>query len=348
MLLVNTKVLKESNNLLRSQREVHTSDSIFSFTLETMTESNKIIRLSLQEIYTTNSGYMNEGFVKEFIDKFDFKEFVGKIISLFIKGIEKIFKQFKSIIAKYFSNPDSTIKKYEQKIKDATFDLDEDIEHFRYTLLDKDIPSPSLKSIFIEEYDSLLDKLKKLSSGESKPSIISKLGALNDEVSHNTFLSDENLIRKRVLGLSDYEDPVTSEMYIPRLYSTFRNGILDPIKTPIAPVEYKEALSRYNNRKTLISSIEKSKNDIIKSSSDIQKKIEKITPKDIMEKYVPIDYDVEFALDRVLKTECGLLQKYCDIVTTAFGMKLEAAKEALIQDKKVLLYVIGEIIKREG
>ena len=83
------------------------------------------------------------------------------------------------------------------------------------------------------------------------------------------------------------------------------------------------------------------------SAKQTCKKIEKINADKVFNSYTPIDYDIEYALNQVLRLESGKISKMCNLILMAYSAKLDALKEAVVQDRKILRKVISQLIIKE-
>lgn len=337
------KPLKEKS-LLDS---VSMTESLFQYGLNCIIESNNEIRNILFDIMI-ESGYMiTEGFKDEFNKRFNFNNIVSSIISLFIKIITKLFNKGKAIILNLIYD-NKTIEKYKNSISSYDRQLEVDFDHYNYSYLDKDIPSSKLNLTFSYEYEELQDKLERICKTGNKEKILHGLEQLYNsiqmEINHGYF----DKLRRSVLADEDYKDVIFADRYDIELKKVFRSGSTTANKNDILPNEIHNTLKRFLKGKDMIKSIEKHKKEIEIAAEKSKKNINKISVKSLLKDYVPIDYDLEFNLNRVLKIKCGQLSECCNIYTLAFAAKLDAIKESLIQDKKVLFTVISDIIVNGG
>lgn len=350
-LLINESDMKES---IIDSTPLNENFSFFSFGLNCMRESNQEIRSMMTNLYIS-SGYTNESvaddIMKDFSEKFSFKKIFDFIIDKFKEAIKKLVAKAKSYFLKLLA-ANSTIKKYSDRIENYNKDIKVDFDHYTYTYLDVDIPPSNLNTRFTEEYEDLLDDLKNLAKKSSKEELIHTLDVYYQETQRALGDNYYNQLRNEIVLNKNTNDPVTKERFIGRLWSFFRNNetgaYTDKIEIP--PYEIKNALKRFSNGRDLVKEIENNKSKIEAACNKMTREINKISPLDFMTKgtYIPIDYDLEFAVDRILKLKCGQLTEMCNIFTTAFSCKLDAIKEALIQDKKVLFAVITDIMVSEA
>lgn len=340
-------LVTESSSPINMIDSVSVNESLFEYGLECMRESNNQIRAMLAEIME-ESGYMvNESFKEEFNKRFNFKNIVESILKLFIGMIRKLYDKSKSIMLQIIYD-DKTISKYKDAIESYNKSINVDFDHYNYTNLGKDIPSANLNLTFSAEYEELQDKLEKISKTNNKEKVIFQLGELfnsiQNEISHGYY----DKLRRSVLGDELETTPIFADQYDIELRRTFRAGAEAPNRNDFSATEIHETLRRFLKGKELVKGIEKHKKDIESSAEKAKKNINKISVKSIMSDYVPIDYDIEYNLNRVLKLKCGQLSECCNIYTLAFAAKLSAMKESLVQDKKVLFKVIADIVSNGG
>ena len=105
--------------------------------------------------------------------------------------------------------------------------------------------------------------------------------------------------------------------------------------------------ARFFNGKEMKKEIEDHGKRIENSSSRIASNLSKVSPEQFMKGYVPIDYDIEYALNKILKLKTSQLSETCNIITLAYSQKLTAIQEALKQDKKVLTEAVVVLMKEE-
>lgn len=348
MLLNYTDLLiRESSKEKSVLESVNMTESLFQYGLNCIIESNNEIRNILSDIMI-ESGYMvTEGFKDEFNKKFNFNNIVSSIIGLFVKVITKLFNRGKAIILNLIYD-NKTIEKYKDAINSYDKQLEVDFEHYNYSYLDKDIPSSKLNLTFSYEYEELQDKLENICKSANKEKILYGLEQLYNSIQMEINHGYYDKLRRSVLADEDYKDVIFANQYDIELKKVFRSGSTAANKNDILPNEIHDTLERFLKGKDMIKSIEKHKKEIETAAEKSKKKINKISVKSLVKDYVPIDYDIEFNLNRLLKMKCGQLSESCNIYSLAFAAKIDAMKESLIQDKKVLFAVISDIIINGG
>ena len=321
--------------------------SLFEFGINCIRESNEEIMSILSNIMIESGYIVNEGFKDEFNKRFNFNYIVESIFKLFIKMIKKIYDKGKAIILQILYD-NKTIIKYKSLIESYDKNLKVDFDHYNFTYLDKDIPSSSLNLSFSNEYEQLQDKLENIGKTNNKEKIIFELNNLFNQIQEEINHGYYDKIRKSVLAIEDYEDVIFEDQYDIALRRFFRNGLDIPNRNDITYDEIHQSLNRFLKGKDMIKSIENHQKSIEDAANKAKKSINKISVKSIMSSYKPIDYDIEFNLNRVLKLKCGQIAECCNIYTLAFSAKLDAVKSCLVQDKKILFRVIADIISNGG
>ena len=336
------------NTLSEDNIIVSEDTSLFTFGLDVLRESNTEIRNILQNIYIESGYNLNEAFKEKFTENFSFKNIIKTIIKFFIDGIKKIFNEFKAIISKFIYS-DKTIDKYKDKIIDFKDEIKYTGDYFRYSHLDAIVPSIDDYFEFFENYDSVMDDLKKVFEKKDKNIIINTLQTKKNDLSASLVKFYDNVRKNMFSRYSNEVGVITEHDFATIVYKFFRSGDSIPMNNAtLKNADIIEALERFNRSKQMTKDTEKEMKYIESKSNAEIKRIEKILPEDIMKDYVPIDYELEFHLDNYLKVKCGQLQQICTIYTSVYSAKLDAIKTALVQDKKVLFEVIGTIIKKEG
>jgi len=342
-LSINESYLANRNSVI-DNTPLDENFSFISLGLECMAESNKCIRDMMIKVNLNE--YIKEDMTDDIIDKvaerFSFSKIVNAIIEFFKKAINKFVIKAKLFFSKLLGS-NAPIKKYEKLIKKYNKSLKVDFDHYNYTHLDADMPSSDLNMRFAKEYEDLLDDLKDLSKNTTKEDIINALNIYHQELQKSIGDDYYNHLRGEMV-LED--DPVTKDRFVSRLWKFFRNNEESAYmkKIQIPPYEIQDAYERFSDGRKWIKELETSKAKVEASCNKMKQNINRISPIDFMAKYIPIDYDIEYALDRILKLKCGQLTEMCNIFSLAFSHKIEAIKEALIQDRKVLYAVVADIM----
>lgn len=341
-----------SNGVDHTIIEVSEDHSFFLEALDLIQESNNELRNMFDDVF-------DEAYFSDLADKvkdskilynrkFSFGSIIGFILQMFLKAIDKLWVRFKALFIRLLDS-EGSIKHYAYALENYDEELKTYIPYYIYTNLDIDIPSGMLKSIFIDEYDDLYDRLQKLSKLPSKDEMIDGLRQVYQEIVQQIDTGNYyNKIRGKIMGKID-GTIITEESFQDQLYRLFRNNMEDPYtyKDNMPSYEVRKAFERHKNYKNMKKTLEKQKNDTKNTATDINKKITKIKGSDIFSQYVPIDYELEHALNQVLQLKSGQVSKVCDLILMAYSAKLDAIKESAIQDKRILQAAISQIIIKE-
>ena len=349
-MVINSECLRNYNanrKPIHQYSSVSENESLFETGLNFILDSNEQIMTMMSNIYI-ESDILSEGFKEKFNQKFNFCNIVKFIIDLFIKMIAKLYNRFDAIVTKALYQ-NTSINKYMKDLKSFNSNLKLSFDYFNYTYLDKDIPSQNLNMWFHHEYDNLLEKFKKLHEMNDSATILTSLNniynATNDDINKGRYYDK---FRLRILVDEDYDEPVSREAFPQEIFVTFRGGMYEPAKDAILPsYEFKNVLERFESRNKIQSSISNHRNTIENAARKTEKMISRINPSSYIDPFYS-NTDIETAFNNILKLKSGQLTECCNIITMAFAAKLDAAKEAAIQDKKVIFEAINTIILLRG
>jgi hypothetical protein len=345
-------VSNQGNIISTPYNESSEYESFFSISLDCLRESNDEIRKMISNIYTESKyGLVDEAVFQEgFTDKFNFKDLIKAIVKMFVNVIINLFNRFRALIIRIFSS-DTAIKKYQTDLSTYDKSLKVDFDHYNYTYYDANIPPANLDMQFKDEYDKLQEKLEKIGKTRSKDDLINQLDQYAQEIEKEKLETFYDEVRRKVFPSgSKYGDKyVFKDQYIDMLNNSLRDGgKLLSQKEPIPSNEVHNALERFNGYKETIKKIKQQQLDLKQSADNIEKSIKKIKGADFLIDYTPIDTEIEFHIDKILKSKCGEISEMCNIYVLAFSTELDAVKEALVQDKKVLFAAISDIIVNGG
>ena len=330
------------NNKNIVENTIEESGSLLVYSLSCISESDRLVREMMEDVFNSSS---NNNPIIAFNESFDFGNIVKSIIDFFIESIKKIYRSFKGLLSKIFGG-DKILNKYKSQLLNYNHTLKVYFDHYNYTNLDVDIPPSSLISIFQEEYDTLYESLEKITGIKEKAVIISKLNELSDSISKDDD-SYFNKLRRNIMS-SSYKGnkaAITEGDFIRELKLLFRNNMEKPSKEDIPSYEVRKSAEIFFNGKSLENNIKQQSKRIEKSSYELKQKLEKISPSNFMKEYQPIDYDIEFALNRLLKLKSDRMSKACNIIVIAYSEKLQSVKDAVVQYRRVLHEAVKELIK---
>lgn len=344
--------LKAAHNGVNHNPLIVSEDhSFFLESLDFIQESDQVIRNIFDEILeeslfdiTINADKTKQ----EYNKKFSFSNIVQYIFELFLHAVEQLWLRFKALMVRLL-NSDTSIRHYKNALLSFDEPLKVYIPYYIYTNLDIDIPSDTLRIIFSDEYDDLLDRLEKISNIRDKDRIIDKLRGIYQEVSRQLENGNYyNKIRVKIMGKID-GSIITEQDFTNQITIFFRNNMKEPFepKHPIPSYEVQNAAKRFFAYDKTMKVLENQNKEVKNSAGRISKRIQKIKGSDIFKHYIPIDYDIEYALNQVLQLKSGQISKSCNLIVMAYGAKLDAMKEAMKQDRKILHAAISQIIIKE-
>lgn len=351
MIVSHNDLYVSSNDSIRLSEDTN----LFSYSIECLIESDEQLRNMLIDVYNEAYGprdILNN--LKEFNKKFDFIKIIKYIIDLFNKVITKLFKRFMYLLTE-LNYSDYTIKKYKKELQNYNQSIEINFEHYNYTNLDAPIPNPDLFLRFREEYQDTLERLKEIGkTSENKDNFIRNINTYKDSISAEISNGYYNKLRKEIVntsGMIHDNDVVTVDNYATKLFACFRHCVTTPIdgKVTLSHDMIKESLHRFLGSKDLIKKVENQKNKIQNVGDKVVSDLQKKSAKDFLTSGgISIDYDVEFALDQLLKVKAGQLSENCNIYVLAFSAKLDAIKEAIVIDKKILYKALENVIINGG
>ena len=281
----------------------------------------------------------------------DFFVGVKQIIDKFIKFLRKLADKFITAIMKMVKS-DEFIKKHKDDIKNLASEVLFDFYGYTYTFN----PNIPLASAALGYNNSLFDELysneKRELTGQS----------VRDSIIAMDLEKDYNLFRGRVIGL-DGEEVYISE-FGERLFEVFRDGDSSTYSITADYSYIIRCLDRFLNYDQMKKEVERNRNDIEKAYNRVQKEVSDITKnnnnldKQAFLSRLPQDNmitDVETSgggtmmaaelmsqIDVYVKAKIEQIQEYSNIHLLAFGAKLDAMKECMIQDRSVLYTTLSK------
>ena len=288
-----------------------------------------------------------------------FNDYFGKvsnIVDVFCRFISGLFDRF-AIALLNFVSQDRNLKEHKKDLEEfdnsMTFNYD---NGFIYTLID-DSSVPQAKAITkFNESDSLISYLAS-SSDLNAESIRRAMAGLDLSADYDQF---RGLVLQRM-------EPISESEYADVLFRIFRNGEKDSRPIDVNKSIVKKSIDRYFNVNKFkvetnreYKDIEKEYKNIIKSVKDITSKgnvnlnaflhffnksgrIKTINGSNINE-YDILSKDMSVALDTFIKLKVSQLKNYSDIHLLAYTAKLDAIKEAVIQDRNILNQALRSVI----
>lgn len=306
------------------------NESIFIYGLQLLESQDR----DIQNMLTT---MIRESIVenKYLCESFDIGEVISKIIEWFIETIKNIFHRFKAYITKILYM-DSAITKYKNQILSFDDAIEVDFERYLFTCTNPNIPKCGLIDHFEREFDNLKEMLKDIDGVKNQADrleIMRRIHATIDEQSGASYYANA---RSSCLGLTY---PIAEENYAKELFNIYRNG--GEFYTPkVNRNEVEEVYNRFTNAKKLIKEVEKQKDDIIRAAKAVEKEIKSIKLKDISKDYIPYDVSEEEAFDRIRRIKIDQISKVANIYVLAFSAKMDAIKDSISQDKRLLFEIL--------
>ena len=349
----------------------------YDFILETTRFFNEAEKVFYSKVM---GSYGDEKIINESFG--DFFNKIKDIIKKFIEWIKKIFKQFVAKLAALVSS-DKYIKKHHNLL--SKFDATDEFEFNGYTfthVTDVTVPRANALDAFVGSgndifstnattadlgfvgTDTPADKINKTNDYLQK-----RIDTLNDSL--EDFYDD---FRGKVINQDGTK--ITSTEFAEELFKKFRSGDDRTSSITIDSAYVNEAYRRFDKYKETVKEIEKTQKAIIKDYEDLEKHLDKLIKfnKDQQNftvgsggvagsysadqiaklgtlpteanalKYDQVGFD---KMNSWLKIQSSKVSQMCSIHTQAFSAKLEACKDCLSQDKKILYKAIQQVLKKK-
>lgn len=349
----------------------------YDFILETTRFFNEAEKVFYSKVM---GSYGDEKIINESFG--DFFNKIKDIIKKFIEWIKKVFKQFVAKLAALVSS-DKYIKKHHNLL--SKFDATDEFEFNGYAfthVTDVTVPRANALDAFVGSGNNIFsidntsvdlgfvgtdtnaDKINKTNEYLQK-----RIDTLNDSL--EDFYDD---FRGKVINQDDTK--ITSTEFAEELFKKFRSGDNRTSSITIDSTYVNEAYRRFDKYKETVKEIEKTQKAIIKDYEDLEKHLDKLIKfnKDQQNFTVgsggvaggysagqisklgtlpsganALNYD-QVGFDKMnswLKIQSSKVSQMCSIHTQAFSAKLEACKDCLSQDKKILYKAIQQVLKKK-
>jgi hypothetical protein len=282
--------------------------------------------------------------IKNIIDKF--LALIKKIVAKFITTMNGIVKS------------DKYLKKHKDRFREFSAENEFDMDIFSYTLIDND-NYPNLSAYDIYKTDDF------------SKATLDKTGIEYTSTIYTNFRDDLPNWYDKFRGVVLSDNPTGNESYSSsefqnELYKKFRNGDSTRTSTTITIEQVNIAYDRFDNYDKTLSHVEKMKSKLIKEYEQIKKDVKNITAAYENEDFQKVlGYNItnnrvntaDYATDETtkkkmndnissfIKAKAGQIDTMSTIHAMAFTAKLDAIKEAYIQDKKVLYAALKRINK---
>lgn len=336
MILGNTELYKTQFKPIT--KPISEDRSLFIESLNILMENNRTINDILKRAHInlliTESSERDNVYLREF----SFSNMIKSIIDFFIDAIKTIFGKFKTLFHKIVYS-DNTIDRYADKLKNMTGEFTVSFPRYIYTCFDEDTPSINLKSTFDNDYNRLQEKLKNIADLKIKTERCERMRSLEADVKAEVNPAYYDTLRQNTIKKTYM---ISSHDFASELFNVFRDGGKETT-SKITPTEVTNTLNRFTNYKVLLKQVESAKSDTINAAKEIKRKIESISLQKTNQYYIPYDTEEEVLFNKILQTKSNQVNEACNIFTMAFSAKLDAIKEAAIQDKKVLFDAIRYI-----
>lgn len=302
----------------------------------TMCQENKILfkQLSLKVM-------KEDTMINEIFDGNSVLAIIRAIIDIFIDNVKELVERFCHVVGIFVSS-EHHIEKYAPQILkfDGVLKID-DFRHYKYTNLEEDIPPMCINSEILGDYGDVVDKLSKIGRETDRKDLMKKLADFSIKSKSEFRDKDVFLFRGKIIGK---KQGISKELYSEELHKVFRDGKTAPHLGDLHQEDIHESYRRWKNEKAFTKDIKRQRATLEANANEVKKKIRNIDLSSITSGNFTEDYELENILNGILRNECDKIQEICNITILAFGAKLEALKEAIIQDKKILYYTISQII----
>ena len=359
-------------------------------------EYNNTLKTFYRNILESNN---SQELITESFDSFFDK--VHEIIKKFIEFIKKIFAKFVTKMHQLFKS-ESYLRKHEKEFAKFTNDDKFTIHGYKFTCLnDIDIPYSAAVDIFelnqglgltykgdLNLNSNDVDLTKQKYTDPTDGDI--EYGNLND--TNDQDKTRRQSLEKKVVdaidkqydelvdNLDDFYDQfrgklikvsydIDSSDWEKELHAKFRDDQNEPIDIDIEYTDLNQALHRFKNYNDMVRSIEKTRNEIEKDYSKLEKALEsafKTERKTTSFKFntnhsnayarrniqaiggdANIDRvsttEINNKIDSYMRAKVGQVQEMSSIHTMAFSAKLTAAKDCFVQDKSILYKALTKI-----
>lgn len=272
--------------------------------------------------------------------KISVENIIQNIYDNFKKVINIIWPRFTDSMDKFYD--DKEILFYKKEIYNLNYSIYFPESRYNYTNLGVTMSYTTFKNELnkvISEYSSELKKLKENKNTFTKLKTINNI--VKDSKKDEEYFND---LRAKILafkGTYSSNYGITEEEFPDRLYAYFRDNGVEIPPTKILPMDIISIYNHYISKDAIIKSLEKEKDSyfdaIKKSKSDIKKiKFE-------YDKEANILSNFDIAYLKLINAKNHKLNELCKIYAKFFSAKLDAVKENILQDQKILNHVIKVI-----
>ena len=315
--------------------------SVFTYLTEMYNEYREADKEFYRSLYEANSMVaINESFA-------DFFGKIKDVLHKFLKYIKSLFDRFNTTLHRMIGSDKYLLKNEETLNK---FNTDCEFEYDGYTFTIDEI-TPKLETY--SNFDNLLEidwsAIKKNDDKNNKKQIKQTLDELKSSLDSDYY----DKVRAGVLGLND---PIRESDYTDELFKLYRDGDTNShiftVTSSVVRSSY-TGLKDYKNIENNVKNKKKEIEDKYKKIQDRVDKAAKFTLKDgryqvsISGHGDDLDLDNESMqqLNLYIKLVTEQVIKMTTIHSLAFSYKLDALKDKMMQDKKILYIAMNKVLK---
>ena len=314
--------------------------SVFTYLTEMYNEYREADKEFYRSLYEANSMVaINESFA-------DFFGKIKDVLHKFLKYIKSLFDRFNTTLHRMIGSDKYLLKNEETLNK---FNTDCEFEYDGYTFTISEL-IPELDTHV--NFEGLLDidwKSIGKNDKDNKKLIKEKLDKLKNAL-ENDYYDD---VRAGVLGL---KDPIRESDYTDELFKIFRDGDNNSHIFTVTSSVVRTSYTGLKDYKNIESNVKNKKREIEDKYKKIQNRVDKMINVTLKDKryQVSIDgYNDDLDLDNETMQQLNLyvklvteqVIKMTTIHSLAFSYKLDALKDKMMQDKKILYIAMSKVLK---
>lgn len=314
--------------------------SVFTYLTEMYNEYREADKEFYRSLYEANSMVaINESFA-------DFFSKIKDVLNKFLKYIKSLFDRFNTTLHRMIGSDKYLLKNEETLNK---FNTDCEFEYDGYTFTISEL-IPELDTHV--NFEGLLDidwKSIGKNDKDNKKLIKEKLDKLKNAL-ENDYYDD---VRAGVLGL---KDPIRESDYTDELFKIFRDGDNNSHIFTVTSSVVRTSYTGLKDYKNIESNVKNKKREIEDKYKKIQNRVDKMINVTLKDKryQVSVDgYNDDLDLDNETMQQLNLyvklvteqVIKMTTIHSLAFSYKLDALKDKMMQDKKILYIAMNKVLK---
>ena len=314
--------------------------SVFTYLTEMYNEYREADKEFYRSLYEANSMVaINESFA-------DFFSKIKDVLNKFLKYIKSLFDRFNTTLHRMIGSDKYLLKNEETLNK---FNTDCEFEYDGYTFTISEL-IPELDTHV--NFEGLLDidwKSIGKNDKDNKKLIKEKLDKLKNAL-ENDYYDD---VRAGVLGL---KDPIRESDYTDELFKIFRDGDNNSHIFTVTSSVVRTSYTGLKDYKNIESNVKNKKKEIEDKYKKIQNRVDKMINVTLKDKryQVSVDgYNDDLDLDNETMQQLNLyvklvteqVIKMTTIHSLAFSYKLDALKDKMMQDKKILYIAMNKVLK---